>query len=132
MKRLVQGLGLVALAVIAVACSGGSGGSTPAPVASAPAGSPAAGDGIVVVAKDLVFVTTSITAPAGEAFQVTLDNQESAPHNFAIKDASGATVYKGEIVTSTKVANNVPAMAAGAYQFFCEVHPNMTGTLTVE
>ena len=132
MKRLAQGLGLVAVTVLAVACSGGGGGSTPAPAASAPAGSPAAGDGIVVVAKDLVFVTTSITAPAGEAFQVTLDNQESAPHNFAIKDASGATVYKGEIVTSTKVANNVPAMAAGAYQFFCEVHPNMTGTLTVQ
>ena len=131
MKRLVQGLSLVAVAVLAVACSGG-GGSTPAPAASAPAGSPAADGSIVVVAKDLVFVTTSITAPAGEAFQVTLDNQDSAPHNFAIKDASGATAYKGEIVTSTKVANNVPAMAAGTYQFFCEVHPNMTGTLTVQ
>jgi plastocyanin len=131
MKRLAQGLGLVAVAVLAVACSGG-GGSTPAPAASAPAGSPAADGSILVVAKDLVFVTTSITAPAGEAFQVTLDNQDSAPHNIAIKDASGATTYKGEIVTSTKVANNVPAMAAGAYQFFCEVHPNMTGTLTVQ
>ncbi len=127
MKRLAQVLGLVAVVVIAVAC-----GSTPAPATSAPAGSPAAGDGIVVVAKDLAFVTGSITAPAGEDFQVTLDNQDSAPHNFAIKDASGATLYKGEIVTSTKAANNVPAMAAGTFQFFCEVHPNMTGTLTVE
>jgi plastocyanin len=131
MKRVAQGLGLFAVAVIAVACSGGSGPTT-APVESAPAGSPAADGSTVVVAKDLAFVTTSITAPAGEAFQVTLDNQESAPHNFAIKDASGATIYKGEIVTSTKVANNVPAMAAGTYQFFCEVHPNMTGTLTVQ
>lgn len=127
MKRLAQVLGLVAVAVIAVAC-----GSTPAPATSAPTGSPAAGDGIVVVAKDLAFVTGSITALAGEDFQVTLDNQDSAPHNFAIKDASGATLYKGEIVTSTKAANNVPAMAAGTFQFFCEVHPNMTGTLTVE
>jgi plastocyanin len=132
MKRLAHGLGLVAVAVIAFACSGGANGSTPAPAASAPAGSPAAGDGIVVVAKDVVFSMTSIKAPAGEAFQVLLDNQESAPHNFAIKDAAGATLYKGEIVTSTQVVNNVPAMAAGTYQFFCEVHPNMTGTLTVE
>ena len=131
MNRLAQRLGLVAIAVLAVACSGG-GGSTPAPAASAPASSPAADGSIVVVAKDLVFVTTSITAPAGEAFQVTLDNQDAAPHNIAIKDASGATAYKGEIVTSTKVTNNVPAMAAGTYQFFCEVHPNMTGTLTVQ
>ncbi|HUP55579.1 MAG TPA: cupredoxin domain-containing protein, partial [Methylomirabilota bacterium] len=106
-------------------------GSTPAPAGSA-APSAAAGDGIVVVAKDIAFATASIKAPAGEGFQILLDNQDSAPHNIAIKDASGAVVYKGEIVTSAKVTNNVQALAAGTYQFFCEVHPNMTGTLTAE
>ena len=133
MKRLVLGLALVALAVMTAACSGGAvATSAPAgsPAASGPAGS--AGDGIVLVAKDLAFAPAAITVPAGEAFEVLLDNQESAPHNLAIKDAGGSTVYKGEIVSSAQVVNNVPAMAAGTYQFFCEVHPNMTGTLTVE
>jgi plastocyanin len=131
MKRLVLGLGLVALAVITAACSGGSSGATAGPAGSA-APSAAAGDGIVVVAKDVAFSTASITAPADEAFQVLLDNQESAPHNIAIKDASGTVVYKGEIVTNAQVTNNVPALAAGTYEFFCEVHPNMKGTLTAE
>ena len=135
MKRLVLSLGLVALVIITAACSSGSGGSTPSPVASAPAASaPAAsapaGDAIVVVAKDLKFSTASITAPADEPFQITLDNQEAAPHNIAIKDASGAVKFKGEIVSSTKITYDVPALAAAAYEFFCEVHPDMKGTLT--
>jgi plastocyanin len=131
MKRLVLGLGLAALAVLTVACSAGSNAATASPAASA-APSAAAGDGIVVVAKDVAFSTAAITAPAGEAFQILLDNQESAPHNIAIKDASGTVLYKGEIVTSAQVTNNVPALTAGTYEFFCEVHPNMKGTLTAE
>jgi plastocyanin len=129
MKRLVLSLALVALAAITAACSGASAGSTSSPAASAPAASAPAGDGIVVVAKDLKFSTASITAPADAAFQIVLDNQEAAPHNIAIKDASGEK-FKGEIVTSTKVTYDVPALAAGTYQFWCEVHPDMTGTLT--
>jgi plastocyanin len=130
MKHLVLGLGLVALATISAACSGGSGASASAPAASAPAASAPAGDAITVSAKDLKFSTASITAPADEAFQIAFDNQESAPHNVAIKDASGAVKFKGEIVTSTAITYDVPALAAGAYEFFCEVHPEMKGTLT--
>jgi plastocyanin len=132
MKRLALSLGLVALAVITAACSGGSGGATVSPAASAPAASAPAGDAIVVTAKDLKFSTASITAPAGEPFQIVLDNQEGAPHNIAIKDASGAVVFKGEVVASKQVTNNIPALAAGAYEFLCEVHPDMKGTLTAE
>lgn len=131
MKRLVLGLGLVALAVITAACSGGSTAPTAGPAGSA-VPSAAAGDGIVVVAKDLAFSTAAITAPADEAFQILLDNQEAAPHNLAIKDGAGTVVYKGEIISSKQVTNNVPALAAGAYEFFCEVHPDMKGTLTAE
>ena len=131
MKRLVLGLGLVVLAVITAACSGGSPAATASPAGS-PAPSGAADGGIVVVAKDVAFSTAAITAPADEAFQILLDNQEAAPHNIAIKDGAGTVVYKGEIVSSSKVTNNVPALAAGAYEFFCEVHPTMKGTLTAE
>ena len=47
-------------------------------------------------------------------------------------DASGASVFKGEIVSSTKVTYKVPALPAGTYGFICEVHPDMKGTITAQ
>jgi plastocyanin len=128
MKRFALSLGLVALAAVLAACSGAS--AAPA----GPASAPPAGDGTVptVIAKDIAFSPTELTVKAGTAFDLVLDNQDSAPHNIAISDASGASVFKGEIVTNAKVTNAVPALAAGSYTFICEVHPNMKGTITAE
>jgi len=133
MKRVLQALALAGLAAMTVACSSGGSSSTPAPTAAASGdtSSPAAG-GTTVVAKDIAFQPTSLTIPADTATAITFDNQDAAPHNMAIKDASGAQVFKGEIVTQTKVTYNVDALPAGTYGFWCEVHPNMTGTLTVQ
>jgi plastocyanin len=133
MKRVLQGLALAGLAAMTVACSSGGSSSTPAPTAAASGdtSSPATG-GTTVVAKDIAFQPTSLTIPADTATAITFDNQDAAPHNMAIKDASGAQVFKGEIVTQTKVTYNVDALPAGTYGFWCEVHPNMTGTLTVQ
>jgi plastocyanin len=125
MKRLILGLGFAALALATAACSGTSAApATDAPAASAPAGA------IVIVAKDLAFQPTEVAVTADTPTTIVLDNQEAAPHNIAITDASGASVFKGEIVSSTQVTNAVPALPAGTYTFFCEVHPNMKGTLT--
>jgi plastocyanin len=133
MKRVFQAVALAGLAAMTVACSSGGSGSTPAPTAasSADASAPASG-GTTVVAKDIAYQPTSLSIPANTATTITFDNQDAAPHNIAIKDASGAQVFKGEIVTQQKIDYNVNALPAGAYQFWCEVHPNMTGTLTVQ
>ena len=128
MKRLVHTLGLIVLAGLVAAC----GGSSASASTSAPAGTSGTGETITVVAKDIAFSPTTITAPAGKAFSLVLDNQESAPHNIAISDASGTMVFKGEIVTQRQITYAVNALAAGSYPFKCEVHPNMTGTLTVQ
>jgi plastocyanin len=129
MKRVTLTLGLVALAAVLAACSGAS--AAPATGDPAPAGSPS-GNSVTVVAKDIQFATPAISARAGSPITLTFDNQDGAPHNIAISDASGAKVFKGDIVTSQKVAYAVPALAAGSYSFICEVHPDMKGTLTVE
>jgi plastocyanin len=127
MKRLSLSLGLLALAAVLAACSG----ATAAPPAGSPAApSAGAGDALTVVAKDLKFSPTALTVEADAAFDLVLDNQEGAPHNIAIKDAAGAEVFKGEIVTNAKVTNAVPALAAGSYAFWCEIHPDMQGTIT--
>ena len=41
-------------------------------------------------------------------------------------------MFKGDVVTGPAETDyNVPALAAGTYQFMCTIHPSMTGTLTV-
>lgn len=128
MKRLILGLGIAALAIVTAACSG----ATAAPATDAPNPSAPASDAIVIVAKDMKFQTTAVTVKAGAPVAIVLDNQEGAPHNIALKDASGADVFKGEIVTNAKVTNDIPALAPGTYTFLCEVHPDMKGTITAE
>jgi plastocyanin len=110
-----------------VVASGSPGGS---------AGASQAAGRVAISASNLAFEQTSITAPAGKAFQITFDNKDAGvPHNVAIhKDsASGAEVFKGEIVTGpASKTYDVPALDAGTYAFVCSVHPTMTGTLTIK
>ena len=144
-RPLVLGLGVSALlAFVLVACSGSEAAwtyapapsITPAPSASADASASAAPSGvpggITLVAQNIAFDPSTIAAPADEAFQIVLDNQDpSVPHDVAIKDASGTEVFKGETFpgVATK-AYDVPPLTAGEYEFVCTVHPNMVGTLT--
>jgi plastocyanin len=130
MKRLTLTLGLLALAAVLAACSGASAAD---PGTAAPDGSGAPrGAAVSIVAKDLTFVPTDVTVAAGTPFAIAFDNQDGAPHNVAIANASGQSVFKGDIVSSTRVTYQVPALAAGSYPFICEVHPDMKGTLTAK
>lgn len=104
------------------------------PEASAPAGSATAGDAVKLAAQNIAFSTDKLQAPAGAPFVLEFENLDAGiPHNVEIKDAGGTSVYQGEIFNgiATK-AYEVAALAAGSYPFICTVHPNMTGTLTVE
>jgi plastocyanin len=126
MKRLYPVLGLAALALILVACSGASGNSGPE--------KSAAPDALQISAKDLKFSTATLTAPAGKAFQIVFDNQEGAPHNVAIyKDASAGekVLVEDPFGGPKKVVYEVPALTASSYFFRCDLHPDMKGTLEV-
>ena len=125
MKRLTLILGLGALAAVLAACSGSSAGT------AAPAGS-VDPNAIVVTANNLAFSPTEVSAPADAPFAIAFDNQEGVPHNMVISDAAGTKVFEGEIVSGQQVTYSVPALAAGAYPFICEVHPDMKGTITAE
>ena len=126
MKRLVATVGLVVIAAIAAACSSTS--AAPA----APSGPVA--DGPTIVAKDMKFQTTSVEVKAGTNVTVHFDNQDSAPHNIAIYTDSGAgtPVSVGQVVTSSKADQVVPALKAGSYFFRCDVHHDMTGTIVAK
>ncbi len=115
------------------------GGSPPpgSPPGSGPPGSPGAslpaGD-VTITAVNTTFTTPNVTAPADRPFAIVFDNQDQGqPHDVDISDANGGSVFDGEITTGPAVTvYEVPAMAAGAYDFRCSVHANMTGTITAQ
>jgi plastocyanin len=109
---------------------GGTAGGGEAPASEAPALPDA---DVTLTAMNIQYVETTLTAPADTAFTIAFDNQDTVPHDVVIKDAGGGTVFAGEIVTGpTVVVYDVPAIPAGSYTYVCSIHPNMTGTLTVE
>ena len=128
MKRLTLTLGPIVLAAALAACSGTS---AAADGGAVPAGGPS-GPTVTVVARDLKFTTPAVSAKAGSPFTIAFDNEDGAPHNIAISDASGAKVFTGDIVAGKQVEYHVGALPAGTYGFLCEVHPDMKGTLTVK
>jgi plastocyanin len=127
MKRLILSLGLVVLAAVTVACSGGA--------AQPPASSgPVDPNAPVIVAQGNAFSPTTLDVTADKAFSLTLDNKDSAPHNVAIyTDSSASTsISVGEIVSNTKATQQVPALKPGSYFFRCDVHHEMTGTINAK
>lgn len=116
--------------------------ASPAPLGSpaasgAAAGSPAAAPAAVVVnetAQNMAFTATSLTAPANTPFTIHYSNLDAdIPHDIVIRDASGATVFTGDMITGPATADyRVPALAAGSYTFVCSIHAaTMAGTLAV-
>lgn len=110
--------------------------SAPA-LASAPASASTGGGPVLEIeAEGVVFNEAALTTPADQPFQIDFKNNDAGtPHNVAIHEgsATGAEKFKGEIFPGVAERTyDVPALPAGAYAFVCTVHPNMTGTLTVQ
>jgi plastocyanin len=113
---------LVALGML-LACTTatGAGGSPP----------PAPPGGAVITAQGTAFDRQQLEVPAGRPFQLLFDNREGAPHNVAIYDEAGQPLFVGEIFGGPGSRTyDVPAIPTGAYRFRCDVHPEMTGTVT--
>jgi plastocyanin len=73
--------------------------------------------------RDFSFGDTSV-APGG---QVVVDNADSATHTATAGDGAFDSGEVGGGSTTTFAAPTEP----GSYDFACEIHPDMTGTLTV-
>ena len=124
MMRLLASLLLPIVAL--AACAGGSANPTTQPSVGP--------DALSIEANGLAFSTTSLTAPADRPFQIVFDNQEAALHNVAIyRDPTAAEEVLVEEPFSgpAVVVYDVPALGSGTYFFRCDVHPDMSGSLTV-
>jgi plastocyanin len=153
--RLAPVLFLVGLVVAACSSSSGPGwtfvpepSATPRPstaaseapsavASSAASAQPSGGSGGPVVeisAAGIAFEQAKVSAPAGQAFQISFNNKDAGvPHNVKITDSNGNEVFKGDIFSGADTRTySVPALSAGTYKFACSVHANMVGELDVQ
>jgi cytochrome c oxidase subunit 2 len=81
------------------------------------------------------YEPSALSAPADTAWLVHLTNADPAvPHDFAIRGGNpDGTDWQGDPNADggQAVTYQPPPLAAGTYEFYCSLHPNMVGTLTV-
>ncbi|MQA64253.1 MAG: hypothetical protein GEU86_23000 [Actinophytocola sp.] len=85
---------------------------------------PEAGEPVKIAIKDFDF-GEDVTVKAGTEFEVT--NEDGEAHTFTTDDG---TFDSGSIEPGA--TETVTIDEPGTYDFHCEPHPNMTGTITVE
>jgi plastocyanin len=120
---------LLAIAIVLAqddSTSGGNGEPAPAPDSGA----------VTITAANVAFDSDEITLPADEEATVTLVNEDSVAHNFAIyeDDSASKDLFQGQNVDGGgEVDYDIPALEAGEYFFRCDLHPTaMVGTAVVE
>lgn len=138
MSRTSLALG-AAMVLILSACGGGATASVPATAApaSAPAASESAAAGgapcapsseagtVTGTMANIAFNPTSITASVGDT--ITWTNNDSAPHTATVKSDPTCTTE----TLANGASGGIVFNTAGSYEFFCKIHPNMTGTIEV-
>lgn len=131
---LVSAFSLTALAALACGSDDSdepAAATTATSAATTAAATTAAGGtgGLKVVAREFAFSPATLTATAGQPIQVSFSNEDQgAPHSLSFQIAGAANkTCTGPCETD----ETLPAQAAGSYEFFCNVHSNMKGTLTV-
>ena len=100
-----------ALALLGSACGGDDG--------------DAGGDASALTAADLAFDPDTLSVAAGGSFEFT--NEDDTEHNFTAEDAG----INEDIGAGSSITVDLGDAKARSYDFFCEYHPAMTGTLEV-
>ena len=99
--------------------------ASPTEEATEAAGDRGSGDVVEVMMKDIQFVPQSVTVSAGQTVRWT--NEDDVAHDADAQDGQfeSELIGKGETV-------EWKAEGSGTIDYICSVHPNMTGTITVE
>jgi cytochrome c oxidase subunit 2 len=88
-----------------------------------------------VTALNIAYDTNALTVAANAPFVIEFKNDDpsSITHDIDIRDASGTVVENQDTIPggTTRDYSYTP-LPAGTYTFFCSIHSNMTGTLTVQ
>ncbi|HEX6419107.1 MAG TPA: cupredoxin domain-containing protein [Acidimicrobiales bacterium] len=85
----------------------------------------------VVVAEDMAFDPEHLAVPAGEPVTIVIDNRDDGVnHNIHIRDAPEPNRTDLEAGVSQQALT--VTLPAGDYEFVCDIHPNMAGTVTAD
>lgn len=84
---------------------------------------PARAATIEVVIDKLVFTPAEVTAKVGDTIE--WDNKDFLEHTATAKDGSW------NVLLPPKKKGSFVATKAGTYDYYCKLHPNMKGKLTV-
>jgi plastocyanin len=76
--------------------------------------------------KDFAFNPQTLTVKSGE--KVTWINRDEEPHTIVSVEKQ----FKKSTALDTDQEFTITAGAPGTYNYFCSVHPKMTGTIVVE
>ena len=113
------------VAVLAAGCGGDDDGSglSSEPVPDDP--------DVIILAEDMAFDPDEVTVPAGEPVTIVIDNRDKGVnHNIHVEDAPAPNKTSLELGESQQALT--VTLPAGDYEFVCDIHPNMTGTMVAE
>ncbi|HVF09140.1 MAG TPA: cupredoxin domain-containing protein [Actinomycetota bacterium] len=125
-----------------VVAAGGGGGAEPPPDEGGGGEEPPPDEGgggttatASVAAENTAFTPAALSWAADTQVALTFDNRDPAdvagPHNVSIYDGDAA-VFQGDLVSGPETFEyTVPPMQAGTFEFRCDVHPEMIGTVEV-
>jgi mono/diheme cytochrome c family protein/plastocyanin len=86
-----------------------------------------------LTAANIAFDKTALEVTANEIFGITFRNEDTGQvHDVDIRQTDGTTVVQSQptIKGGEEITYVYQPLPAGDYQFFCSVHPFMSGTLT--
>jgi plastocyanin len=88
----------------------------------------------VLASRSHHFTKDCLAAPAGVPFTIQFANGDTSSHgNHSIHIFGVDPEFVGErAFHGTSITYEVPAYAAGNYQFRCDEHPEMNGTFIVK
>jgi plastocyanin len=86
---------------------------------------------LVIVADAMAFDPDEARVAAGEPVTIVIDNRDDGVnHNIHVEDAPEPNKTPLELGESQQALT--VTLPAGDYEFVCDIHPNMTGTLVAE